>query len=187
MKTKEHPIELETERLIIRPLNNQDYEKWLEGFLNRLPSQRKYDNEKADMSVWTEEKFNQEVVSLFDKLARQDEVYVFGIFRKADQKHLGKVEICTIMRDEFQWGLLGYTIHNQYWQRGYGKEAVNAVLKIAFENLHFHRIEAHINMDNVPSIRLAESVGMEFECVRKGFIYELEEWTDHLIYYKNFE
>lgn len=187
MKTKEHPIELETERLIIRPLNNQDYEKWLEGFLNRLPSQRKYDNEKADMSAWTEEKFNQEVVSLFDKLARQDEVYVFGIFRKADQKHLGKVEICTIMRDEFQWGLLGYTIHNQYWQRGYGKEAVNAVLKIAFENLHFHRIEAHINMDNVPSIRLAESVGMEFECVRKGFIYELEEWTDHLIYYKNFE
>ena len=58
-------------------------------------------------------------------------------------------------------------------------------LAIAFQHLKFHRIEAHINLDNAPSVKLAESVGMECECIRKGFIYEHDEWTDHLVYYKN--
>lgn len=102
--------------------------------------------------------------------------YVFGVFRKLDHKHIGKVEFCTIIRDEFQWGLIGYRLHNQFWQKGYGKEAVKEALNIAFKNLHFHRIEAHINVDNTPSIKLAESVGMEFECTRKGFIFEFGEW-----------
>lgn len=51
--------------------------------------------------------------------------------------------------------------------------------------MKFHRIEAHINIDNIPSMKLAESVGMEFECIRKGFIYENDEWRDNLVYYKN--
>ncbi|MEN1970622.1 GNAT family N-acetyltransferase [Lentibacillus sp. N15] len=184
MKTEEIKLHSETERLVLRPLQNQDYERWLEGFRDRFPSQYKYDDDKMDLSGWTQKKFN-DVVAKHQRLADQDEAYVLGIFRKSDQKHVGKVEFCTIMRDEFQWGLLGYTIHNQYWRKGYGKEAVKEGLNIAFENLHFHRIEAHINVDNKPSIKLAESVGMEFECVRKGFIFEFEEWTDNLVYYKN--
>ena len=56
---------------------------------------------------------------------------------------------------------------------------------MAFQQLSYHRIEAHINHDNTPSIKLIESVGMDFECMRKGFIYENNEWTDHLVYYKN--
>ncbi len=95
------------------------------------------------------------------------------------------IDFSTIARDEFQWGRIGYTIHNQYWRKDYGKEAVKEAFNIAFTHLDFHRIEAHINIDNTPSIRLAESVGMQFECIRKGFIYEFDEWTDNLIYYKN--
>lgn len=96
------------------------------------------------------------------------------------------IDIATLARADFQWGSFGYTIHNQYWRKGYGKEAVSEALHIAFEHLKFHRIEAHINLDNIPSKKLAESVGMAFECVRKGFIYENDEWTDHFVYYKNF-
>lgn len=185
LKMKKFEIQSETERLVLRPLQEQDYERWLEGMNDRLPSQYKYDDEKVDFSGWTQEKFNNEVVTKLQTLATQDEAYVFGIFRKSDQKHIGKVELCTVMRDEFQWGLLGYTIHNQYWRKGYGKEAVKEAFNIAFQDLQFHRIEAHINIDNKPSIQLAESVGMEFECIRKGFIFEFGEWTDNLVYYRN--
>ncbi|WP_342512405.1 GNAT family N-acetyltransferase [Sporosarcina sp. FSL K6-1522] len=185
MKTEKIKIQSDTERLVIRPLQNKDYELWLEGCRNRFPSQYKYDDDKMDLNGWTQKKFNDDVVTKLQGLADRDEAYVFGIFRKSDQKHVGKVEFSTIMRDEFQWGLLGYTIHNQYWRNGYGKEAVKGALNIAFQNLHFHRIEAHINVDNKPSIKLAESVGMEFECIRKGFIFEFGEWTDNLVYYMN--
>lgn len=185
MKTTKIKLQSETERLVIRPLQNQDYERYLEGFHNRLPSQHKYDDDKMDLSAWTQTTFKHDVVAKLQELANRDEAHVFGVFRKSDQKHLGKVEFCTIMRDEFQWGLLGYTIHNQFWRNGYGKEAVKGALNIAFGSLGFHRIEAHINIDNEPSIRLAESIGMEYECTRKDFIYEFDEWTDNLVYYMN--
>ncbi|MEV5040052.1 GNAT family N-acetyltransferase [Peribacillus frigoritolerans] len=64
-------------------------------------------------------------------------------------------------------------------------KAVKEALNIAFKDLKFHRIEAHINVDNTPSYNLAENVGMEFECIRKGFIFEFGEWTDNLVYYIN--
>ena len=39
-----------------------------------------------------------------------------------------------------------------------------------------------INLDNQASIALAQSVGMQKECIRRGFFYENEQWVDHFIY-----
>ncbi|MDT8860296.1 GNAT family N-acetyltransferase [Alkalihalobacillus sp. MEB130] len=165
-------------------LQKQKDWSWLKGFETRLPSQHKYDEGRRDMNICTEEWFS-ELITNHQQMAADDKVYVFGIFRKEDNVHLGAIDFSTIMRDDFQWARFGYTIHNQFWSKGYGKEAVKAAVTLAFEKLSYHRIEAHINLDNTPSIKLAESIGMEFECVRKGFIYEYDEWTDNLIYYIN--
>ncbi|TGB03690.1 N-acetyltransferase [Halobacillus salinus] len=173
-----------TDRLQIRPLQKSDYETWLQGFTNRYPSQYRHDAGQIDMSECTEEWFGG-LVDKHQELASNDTAHVFGVFRIEDGKHIGMVDFSTLARDNFQWGRLGYTIHNQFWRQGYGKEAVGAALQIAFTDLGFHRIEAHINTDNDASVRLAESVGMEYECTRKGFINEFEEWTDHLVFYKN--
>ncbi|WP_407681712.1 GNAT family N-acetyltransferase [Pseudalkalibacillus salsuginis] len=174
----------ETERLIIRPLKEDDYKNWLNEFKNRHPSQHKYDKGKIDMSECTEEWFA-DLVKKHQELAYNDTAHVFGVFRKDDGTHLGMIDFSTLARHDFQWGRIGYTIHNQYWRKGYAKEAVREAFNIAFRDLNFHRIEAHINIGNTPSINLAKSVGMEFECTRKGFIFEFGEWTDHLVYYIN--
>ena len=76
----------------------------------------------------------------------------------------------------------GYGIHHQYWRLGFGSEAVKAALIAGFEDLGYHRIEAAINLDNYSSIALAQSVGLQKECVRRGFYYENEQWVDHIIY-----
>ena len=91
-------------------------------------------------------------------------------------------DLSTIRRKENQWANLGYSIHNQYQRRGYGKEATQAALIAGFKQLNYHRIEAAINLDNPASIALAKSIGMKKECVRRGFFYENEQWIDHLIY-----
>ncbi|MGJ5711452.1 GNAT family N-acetyltransferase, partial [Staphylococcus equorum] len=94
-------------------------------------------------------------------------------------------DIKNLSRDNFQWAEIGYFIHNQYWNQGFAYEAVTELVKQARDTLHFHRLEAHINIDNVPSIVLIEKVGFQFECVRKGFIFENGKWTDHYVYYLN--
>ena len=177
-------ISIETERLVIRLLEEEDYASWLTEYENRLPSQHPYDEGKIDMSICTKTWFR-DLVMQHEQMAVDDKVYVFGIFKKVDNRHLGFVDFSTIMRREFQWARFGYTIHNHFWRQGFGKEAVTAAIELAFEKLQYHRIEAHINLDNQASIKLAESVGMVYECTRKGFIYEDDKWTDHLIYVIN--
>ncbi|WP_164670580.1 GNAT family N-acetyltransferase [Virgibacillus doumboii] len=174
----------ETERLVLRPLQKYDYENWLNEFENRHPSQHRHDKGKMDMRECTREWFA-DLVDRHQNLALTDTAYIFGVFRREDGIHLGFVDFSTLERGDFQWGRIGYSIHNQYWGKGYGKEAVKEALDIAFSYLKFHRIEAHINVDNPASINLAESVRMEYECTRKGFIYEFGGWTDNLIYFMN--
>ena len=41
----------ETERLVIRPLKENDFKNWLSEFKNRLPSQHRYDHAKLDKAI----------------------------------------------------------------------------------------------------------------------------------------
>ena len=172
---------LDTQRLLLRPQCKSDYESWYARFTGRLPKQHQYDAGKLDMDGCDFAWFS-DLCSHHQKLASKDEVYVFGIFDRQTNQHLGNIDLSTILRHDNQWANLGYSIHNQYQRRGFGKEATQAALIAGFKQLNYHRIEAAINLKNEPSIALAESIGMKKECVRRGFLYENEDWVDHLIY-----
>ncbi|MEO0376306.1 MAG: GNAT family protein [Cyanobacteria bacterium P01_A01_bin.17] len=96
-----------------------------------------------------------------------------------NSKNTQLIRQTAIQRNVFQWANLGYIIHNQFWRHGFGKETVTAA---GSEHLSYHRIEAAINIDNDASIQLVKSVGLERECIRRGFWYENKRWVDHLIY-----
>jgi len=144
-------MKIETERLILRPHQCSDYECWYAGFAGRLPQQYKYDEGSISLDDCNSNWF----VSLCERHQKQalsDYAYIFGVFSRQTNQHLGYVDISTIQREEKQWANLGYGIHNQYWKQGFGKEAVRAALQAGFENFGYHRIEAAINLDNHPSI-----------------------------------
>lgn len=172
---------IETDRLILRPQECSDYESWCAGFAGRLPRQYKYDEGQISLDGYDPNWFAS-LCKRHQEQALGDYAYIFGVFSRQTNQHLGNVDISTIQREEKQWANLGYGIHNQYWKQGFGKEAVRALLRVGFEQLGYHRIEAAINLDNHLSIALAQSVGLKKECIRRGFYYENEQWVDHLIY-----
>jgi RimJ/RimL family protein N-acetyltransferase len=172
---------INTERLILRPQQPDDYESWYAGFIGRLPKQHPYDEGKLDLDGCDLTWFS-ELCDRHQELAKKDWVYIFGIFERETGQHLGNIDLATIRRKDNQWANLGYGIHNQYQRRGYGREATQAAIISGFKDLNYHRIEAAINLDNSASIAFAESIGMKKEGIRRGFIYENEQWVDHLIY-----
>lgn len=97
-------------------MEEEDYSSWLTQYENRLPSQHKYDEGKLDMSICTKEWFG-DLVTKHHQMAEDDKVYVFGVFRKTDNMHIGFVDFSTIMREEFQWARIGYTIHNHFGEK----------------------------------------------------------------------
>ncbi|WHY73910.1 GNAT family N-acetyltransferase [Fictibacillus enclensis] len=177
-------LEKTTDRLLIRPYFVHDYSNWCASYESCGKARNPFDEGNMDMSDFTHSWFDQ-MVKIHQLAMEHDNAYILGVFKKSDGSHIGVLDISTLLRDGFQWGRIGYTILNPYWGNGYGQEAVKGVLNLAFSQLGFHRIEAHIHPDNVPSIQLATAVGMNYECVRKGFTLDNGKWTDHLIYYKN--
>jgi RimJ/RimL family protein N-acetyltransferase len=55
---------------------------------------------------------------------------------------------------------IGYTIAPEFQGRGYATEAIEALVAYAFNRLGANIVRAYASADNVPSIRVAEKIGM---------------------------
>ncbi len=58
---------------------------------------------------------------------------------------------------------VAYAIAPAYWGQGLATEAARAILRHAFDELHFTRLICLIDPDNVASQRVAQKIGMSFE------------------------
>lgn len=56
---------------------------------------------------------------------------------------------------------LGYTLGRAHWGNGYGTEAARACLEAGLAHLGVSRIIAVVDVENEPSLRVAERLGME--------------------------
>ena len=77
---------------------------------------------------------------------------------------------------------IGYVLNPAHHGRGYATEAVEALLRLGFEDLGLHRVAARCDARNTASVRVMERAGMRREAhlVQSEFIKN--EWTDELIY-----
>ena len=56
---------------------------------------------------------------------------------------------------------IGYTMSPAFQGRGYATEAVAALIAYAFDTLGADVVRAYASAENLPSIRVAEKVGMQ--------------------------
>jgi RimJ/RimL family protein N-acetyltransferase len=57
--------------------------------------------------------------------------------------------------------MVGYTISPAFQARGYATEAIRALVDYAFDTLEADVVRAYASAENIPSIRVAEKVGMQ--------------------------
>lgn len=108
--------------------------------------------------------------------------YPFHIFRAADLKLIGAVNVTQILRHPSQSAHLGYWLGQDYARQGYARAAVRAVTEFCFTDLGLHRINAAVQSDNEPSIRLLTALGFTQEGTARGYIKINAHWRDHDIY-----
>ncbi|MGL4662525.1 MAG: GNAT family N-acetyltransferase [Culicoidibacterales bacterium] len=72
---------------------------------------------------------------------------------------------------------LGYILHPAFWNKGYMTEIVAELLRIAFEDLDLHRVEADVYNGNIGSSRVLEKNGFQYEgrqrdalCVKQNYV-----------------
>jgi len=152
-------MKFETERLRIRYLKNSDKKDLIKNINNLEVSKWllvvAYPYKSKDAKGWISYCQKQ------DKKKKRD-AYDFGIELKEEKKIIGGIGINKI--DNFQGtASVGYWLGKEYWRKGYGSEALNEILKFAFNKLKLRRIEARVFSGNPSSGKLLKKFGAKLE------------------------
>ncbi|MGW2698005.1 GNAT family N-acetyltransferase [Streptomyces sp. NPDC001296] len=92
---------------------------------------------------------------------------------------VGGVNINNIVRGTLQTGTLGYTAYASTTGRGYMTEGLRLVIRLAFDQMELHRLEANIQPDNASSLNLVKRLGFQREGYSAAFQFVNGEWRDH--------
>ena len=79
-------------------------------------------------------------------------------------------------------GEMGYVIHPAHHGHGYATEAAEAMLKLGFEGLDYHRIDAKLDALNTASAAICERLGMRLEAKHVDKWRYKGEWATEVVY-----
>lgn len=120
-----------------------------------------------------------ELFAAYLRRCRQRDMHGFLIHERDSGKLCGFVNISNVVIGVFRSGYVGYAAFAGGAGRGYLSEGLGLVVRYAFETLELHRLEANIQPDNTPSLRLAERVGFQHEGYSPRYLFIDGAWRDH--------
>lgn len=150
-------IHLTTPRLTIRPLLPKDVAPFHE-----------YRSDKEVLKYQGMAPMDeQQCLSFIEEMAKQPfgrtgEWVQYAIARSEDDLLVGDCAIRLLSPDP-RMGEIGITISPKHQQKGYAKEAMQAILQFLFEEKALHRVQETVDAENEASIRLLESLGFRQE------------------------
>jgi len=143
---------LETERLILKPLNryflSQDYINWMNDV-------------KVNRHLESGEDYNLEKLTAYLKEVEDNPKYFWAINLKEIDQHLGNIKIDPIDLNHL-WGEYGIMIGDRnVWGKGIAKEASKTVIDFCFNTLNLSQINLGVKKNNTRAISLYEKLGFK--------------------------
>ena len=166
---------VKTERLILRPFEKSDFDEVLAYYA--LPDVQRYLDWKARDKVEAKSAF--EAMRKQTRLTRPGEVLTLAVVRKSDGKVIGHVSLRYTDATAAQ-GEIRFAIGPLFRHKGYGGEAVKAVVNLGFDQFKLHRVFARTAGQNEASARLLKSLGMRLEAHYREHALFQGEWDEEL-------
>ena len=148
---------LETERLILRPLDLNDANA---NAVQKFAGNYNIAKTTVNIPHPYEDGMAEEWISLQEKRWTDEDLVNFAIIKKQTDQLIGVVGL--VGRKEHEGGI-GYWIGEPFWRNGYCTEATKALIDFCFKNLNIDRLEAEYLVTNPASGRVMEKAGMTFE------------------------
>lgn len=163
---------LETERLVLRPFELRDAERF--AAYRSDPAIAQYHYWHPPLPLNDAIRFVQSMQNLQPGTA--GEWYQLAIQPKHLEHLIGDCAFCVLAEDGRQ-AEFGITLARDYQGQGYGREAIARLLHYLFMDLHLHRVRAICHVENHASARLLERMGMR----REAHFVEHHWFKDHWV------
>lgn len=161
---------IETDRLIIRPMNVSD-----------VPALKKWMPERSIYTYWGKgpSKAEMKPELLFEKTERPAKSFHLGIAEKQSKEVIGDLFVYLIENDRM--AQIAIRLSKDKHGKGYGTEAVSAMTGFCFENTELQRLWTKVDVRNIASSRMLEKCGYTKEgLIRQGKM--VNTWCDYYIY-----
>ena len=143
---------LAADRLTIRPLRIEDAAAIYA--IRNFESVNQYIDRKPPASIQDVELF----ITKINKGAAEDKNIIWSLELKGTNEVIGTLCLWNIEADLLK-GEIGYELHPTHQRKGYTYEAMQALIKYAFNIVGLHILTAVIHKENHASIALAEKCG----------------------------
>lgn len=165
-------IVIETKRLILREINESDYEE-IAKILQDIDTMYAWEKSfsKEEVKQWINKNINRYI---------KDGYSYYLAINKNDKNVIGVMG--PLVEDINGSDFIGvaYILNKKYWGNGYATEGIASCIDYAFKNLKANKVIAQIRPENTASCKVAQRLNMkiEGEFIK---IYEGKEMK-HLIY-----
>ncbi len=169
---------IETERLVVRCYNPSDAQMLAEAVTASVEHLKPWmpwvysEPEPLQVKVDRLKRFRGE----FDL----GEDYIYGIFNKDETRLLGGTGLHTRIGDEQLE--IGYWIHKDFINQGLVTESTAALVKVAFEIVHVHRLEIHCDPGTFASAAIPRKLGFTHEGTLRAKTRFLDRWSDSMVW-----
>lgn len=169
---------LETERLILRKFTMEDATGLYSWASN--PNVTKYVSWKPYESVQAAADNLKKWIADYEQGS-----YHWCVQSKNSGKLIGRISVVVHWRNHYCEA--GYCYGEEYWNKGYATEALEAVLQFLLIDCDFHTVEAKTHSENRASEKVMKKAGMIKEAVLKErcYIPEEDRYDDLVCYYIN--
>lgn len=174
-KVFENLPRIETERLILRPVEDKDWKAVFEYAS---------DPETAEYTSWEAHKYPEESkqhVAFIRKRYKANKPSNWAIVRKSDNKMIGMCGYVSEYRAH-KLGEMGYVIRKDCRNMGYATEAAKKAVEFGFKELGYNRIEAYCDAENTASAKVLEKCGMKFEGTFRQSVWKGGRFRDKMCF-----
>ena len=168
---------LRTDRLLLRPFEEGDFDAWHAIASDESVVRWLYDDVRTPDE--SRELLERKIAGA--ALRSEGDWLSAAVVLRTTDALVGDVSLHWASETHRQ-GELGFVFHPRHQGRGYATEASRPMLAFAFETLGLHRVVGRLEPRNVGSARVLEKLGMR----REAHLVENEwvkgEWQSELVY-----
>jgi len=168
-------LPIETDRLVLRTFERSDVEGL--ASYHALPSVQRYVFSKTRDQAEVAGALN--IMRQHVSLQRPGDTITLAMIRKGDQQLIGHVSLHWSDATAGQ-GEVRFVINPSFAGQGFSREALSALLDLAFDHFRIHRIFARCDGRNHHSIKLMQQMGMRLEAHYREHALFQGEWDEEL-------
>ncbi len=150
-------LQINTERLLIRPLTTSDLDDFL--IYRSNPAVTKYQGFDVMNRTEAQHFIEQNMLKTF---GQKDEWIQMGVENKENKQLIGDCAFHFFGHEE-KIAEIGLTISHLEQQKGFAKEAFAAILNFLFEERNVLRVQETTDAENTSAIQLLKSLGFREE------------------------